>query len=75
MPRVFINIVDILEIYLLPLVGYGAGSTVQCRFMQNSFCGYIIGADGEEREYIEKVNKEYQVGCQHILRLWFMNLV
>ncbi|XP_076815182.1 phospholipase B1, membrane-associated-like [Clavelina lepadiformis] len=60
LPRTLVNVVDILEIYLLPLVSDGFGSTNVCRLLQRTFCGYIVTANAAEMENIREINKRYQ---------------
>ena len=55
------NVVDILEIYLLPQVGTGFGSTTVCKIAQRALCNYIVTADADDVKAIRKLNKEYQV--------------
>ncbi|XP_039266353.2 phospholipase B1, membrane-associated-like [Styela clava] len=69
-PRLFISIVDILEIYLLPQVGTGYGSTPQCRAMQSSFCNYVVVDainDETEQERLKAINKQYQIQLQELI--------
>ena len=61
MPRTFVNLVNILEIFHLPQVAHGFGSTDACRKAQKTFCNYIAAADEEEMEEIKQINHEYQV--------------
>jgi len=56
-----VNVVEILEIYLLPEVAYGNGSTPVCRLAQQIFCNYIVNAEGDDLEHIKTENKRYQV--------------
>ena len=61
MRKTLVNVVNIIEIHQLAEVGYGFGSTPQCRFMQRLFCGFVIEANETEKEFIIKQNKKYQV--------------
>lgn len=59
----FVNVADIMEIYVLPYVGYGEGATEVCRQMQSSFCGYVVDTLNDETEQmrLREINKQYQV--------------
>lgn len=61
MKRTLVNMVNILEIDLLPQVGFGYGSTVACRLAQSIECNYVSEASDEELEIIRGINAEYQV--------------
>uniref|UniRef100_H2Z084 Uncharacterized protein n=1 Tax=Ciona savignyi TaxID=51511 RepID=H2Z084_CIOSA len=50
LPRTMVNVVEIMEIYVLPEVGHGFGSTPQCRAAQLTFCNYIVSANETEKE-------------------------
>nr|XP_039274650.1 phospholipase B1, membrane-associated-like [Styela clava] len=68
-PRMFVNLVDILDIYLLPYVGYGYGSTPQCRALQSSFCGYVVDTmnDTVQKDYLRGINRQYQMQLQALI--------
>ena len=61
MPRTFVNLVNILEIYLLPQVAQGYGSTPLCRIAQKFCCNDVVTADETELEVIKEMNSQYQV--------------
>nr|XP_002121478.1 phospholipase B1, membrane-associated-like [Ciona intestinalis] len=67
LPRTMINVVEIMEIYVLPDVGHGYGSTPQCRAAQLTFCNYIVAATDEELPIIIEKNKQYQTLTQDLI--------
>ena len=68
MKKTLVNLVNILEIHLLPEIARGYGSTIECRIAQKTFCNYVATANEEEMENIKNINSQYQVGL-------FLNIV
>ena len=58
------NVIEILEIYLLPQVRYGFGSTPQCGIVQKIECPYVAQGTEEELEFVKTETWEYQVRIQ-----------
>jgi len=67
LPRTLVNVIEILEIYLLPQVRYGFGSTPQCGIVQQIECPYVAQGTEEELEFVKTETWEYQRLTQELL--------
>jgi len=67
LPRTLVNVIEILEIYLLPQVRYGFGSTPQCGIVQQIECPYVAQGTEEELEFVKEETWEYQRLTQELL--------
>nr|XP_009858789.1 phospholipase B1, membrane-associated-like [Ciona intestinalis] len=67
MPRTLVNLVEILDIYLLPQVAHGFGSTAACRAAQATECNYVSTANDTELEVIKVINDEYQRQTEELI--------
>ncbi|XP_076802190.1 phospholipase B1, membrane-associated-like isoform X2 [Clavelina lepadiformis] len=66
-PRALVNLIEILEIYLLPQVPDGFGASPSCKVLQTTFCNYVVTANETETEHIRKQNKLYQSLAQDLI--------
>lgn len=67
LPRALVNVVEILDIYLLPQVAHGYGSTAACRAAQKVECPYVANADDEELEYVREETRKYQEQTEELI--------
>ncbi|XP_056873577.1 phospholipase B1, membrane-associated-like [Takifugu flavidus] len=66
MPRVLVNVVQLMEIHLLKTV---KRNTLGCSLLQRTSCPCVVNADetSPELQEIKRVNHEYQVEIQHLI--------